>query len=141
VVRQYFTADVAIWRAAIRRSPPDGLIIREDRGWWVGWADIGAFSPGGAFQTLDWFLEATESLLRDSGGTLQSLDALLQPIGDLVLSRDPNGGGTLQYEIYPWGRPGIGDEAAGFDVVLIPAPRPDAQEVDGEARPNAPFNI
>lgn len=66
---------------------------------------------------------------------------LLQSISDLVLSRHPNSGGTLQYKIYPWGRPGIGDEAAGFDVVLIPAPRPDAQEVDGEARPHTSFNI
>lgn len=133
-----------MWQSGV--VPSDGplltaLVIRKDRGWWIQWADIGVFSPGGAFQTLDWLVEATESLLRESGGAFQSLDALLQSIGDLVLSRDPNGGGTLQYKIYPWGRPGIGDEAAGFDVVLVPALRPDAQEVDGEARPHTSFNI
>ncbi len=99
------------------------------------------WSHGGAFPTLDWLVEATESLLRESGGAAQSFDALPQATDDLVLGWDPNGGGTLQYKIYPWGRPGIGDDAAAFDMFPIRSPGPERHEAGAEARQSASFNI
>jgi hypothetical protein len=95
------------------------MIVRDDEGWTIWWVDTAFFQPGGAFQTLDWLEQATESLLSETGGAFQSLDALLQATDDLVLGRDPRGGGTLQYLIYPWGRPGIGDKRRlPVDVLL-----------------------
>jgi hypothetical protein len=117
------------------------VIVRKDAGWMIWWDDIASFSPGGAFQTLDWLAEATDSLLRGSGGAFQSLDELIQATDALVLSRDPTGEGCLQYKIYPWGRTGIGDERASFDVFVLSAPGTDTSEADPEARPHTSFNI
>jgi hypothetical protein len=99
------------------------VIVRKDEGWRIWWADLSGFSPGGAFQTLDWLVEATESRLRDSGGAFQTLDALVESTDALVLGRDPTGVGTLQYKIHPWGRrPGVEDERLSFDVCRIGVP-------------------
>ncbi len=85
------------------------MIVCDDGGWTIWWVEAAFFQPGGAFQTLDWLIEATESVLDDAGGTFQGLDARLQGVDHLVVSRDRSGGGTLQCLIYPWGRPGTGD--------------------------------
>jgi hypothetical protein len=116
------------------------MIVRDGEDWMTWWVDIPFFGRGGAFQTLDWLAQATESLLGDSVGAFQSLDALLQAIDDLVVGRDPSGGGTLQYMIYPWGRPGVGDiRRLPIDVCL--AVRGPSSETVPELRPCAGFYI
>jgi len=117
------------------------VIVRKDGGWTIWWADVAAFSPGGAFQTLEWLVQATVALLDESGGAFQTLDALVEASDALVRGRDPSGGGTLQYKIYPWGRPGVGDERSPFDVFMLVAPGTDSGETVPEARPHTAFQI
>jgi hypothetical protein len=116
------------------------LCARTQAGW-SGGADVGAFGAGGAFQTLDWLVEATDSLLRESGGAFQNLDELAKSIDGSVLGRDPTGAGCLQYKIYPWGRPGVGDERDPFDVFLLAVPDTDRANAVPEARSHTVFNI
>jgi len=115
--------------------------VRKDAGWTIGWADIAAFSPAGAFQTLDWTVQATRALLEEPGGAFQSLDALVEAVDALVRGRDPSGGGTLQYKIYPWSRPGVGDEHSPFDVFMLVAPGTDIGGAVPGARPHTTFQI
>jgi hypothetical protein len=117
------------------------VIAQKNGGWTIWWADVGAFGPGGAFQTLDWLVRATDALLRDLGGAFQSLDQVVQATDGLVLGRDPSGGGCLQYVIYPSGRPGVGDEHSPSDVFLIGAPAPSSNAADPGARAAAVFHI
>ena len=107
----------------------------------IWWADVGFFGPGGAFQTLDWLVHATETLLHESGGAFQTLDALVEATDALVVGRDPSGRGTLQYKIYPWGRPGVGDERNPMDVFLMGTPGTHTTEKLGETPPRAAFQI
>jgi hypothetical protein len=117
------------------------VIVRKDGGWTTWWADIPAFSPGGAFQTLGWLVQATEALLEESGGAFRTLDALVEAADALVRGRDPSGGGTLQYKIYPWGRPGVGDERSPFDVFMLVARGTGRGGTVPEARPHTTYQI
>jgi hypothetical protein len=131
------------WRLWPRRS--DGplltaMIARDDGGWTTWWPDV-VFEPGGAFQTLDWLVQATNDLLHESGGAFQTLDELVKAIDALVRGRDPSGDGTLQYKIYPWGRPGVGDKRDPFDVFYLTAPGTHTGEPIPETRPHTTFNV
>ncbi len=133
-------------RKRLRPPRSDGplltaVIVRKDGGWTIWWADIAAFSPGGAYQTLDWLVQATAALLDDAGGAFQTLDALVEATDALVRGRDPSGGGTLQYKVYPWGRPGVGDERSPFDVFMLVAPGADGGGTVPGARLHTTFQI
>ena len=100
------------------------------------------FQPGGAFQTLDWLVQATDALLSDSGGAFPTLDELVQATDALVRSRDPSGGGTLQYMIYPWGRPGVGDKRRlPIEVRKLGAPGTTSSETVPQTRRRGGFYI
>lgn len=98
------------------------VIVRKQEGWRIWWADFG-FGPGGAFDTLDWLVQSTDTLVSGSGGAFRTLDALVEATDALVLAREPTGVGTLQYKIHPWGRrPGVEDERLPYDICKIRAP-------------------
>ena len=67
-------------------------------------------------------MHATDNRLREAGGAFETLNALVDAIDALVIGRDPGGRGCLQYKIYPWGRPGVGDDRLPFDVFFLQAP-------------------
>ena len=118
------------------------MIVRDDEGWTIWWVECPFFQPGGAFQTLDWLVQATDALLSDSGGAFPTLDELVQATDALVRSRDPSGGGTLQYMIYPWGRPGVGDKRRlPIEVRKLGAPGTTSSETVPQTRRRGGFYI
>ena len=117
------------------------IIARKCGGWTIGWPGGATFSPGGGFETLDRLAQATDTLLAGSGGSFRTLDALTGATDALVHDRGADGEGTLQYKIYPWGRPGVGDERGPADVFMLVAPGTVASKAAPGARPNTMFRV
>lgn len=117
------------------------VMVRKHQAWVIAWADIPFFRPGGRFQTLAHLVQTTEGLLHESGGTFWTLDMLVEATDLLVSRGNPSGSGTLQYKIYPWGRPGLGDERSPVDAFLLGVPQPENEQSASEERWPLAFDI
>lgn len=117
------------------------LITRAYRAWVIRWAGIPFFRPGGHFQTFDRLVQITEELLHKSGGSFPTLDVLVEAIDLLVANANPSGSGTLQYKIYPWGRPGLADESSPVDAVFLGVPQIEDEEAASKSRSAVAFDI